>query len=85
MSVNRCVCLNVLFEELLELHEQGLTFTEIRDRTGCGSGCGSCLPYCRLALATGAASVPILRGRDLARAWQVDPDADLGAPADARA
>ncbi|MCA9305084.1 MAG: hypothetical protein KDA16_01015 [Phycisphaerales bacterium] len=77
MSVDRCVCVNVSFAEMLELREQGLTFAEIRDQTGCCSGCGMCQPYCRLALATGAESIPILRGRDLARAWQADPDAGL--------
>lgn len=75
MTVDRCVCLNVPFSEMLSLRAQGVTFTEIQERTGCCSGCGMCEPYVRLALATGKAELPVLRGRDLARAWAVDPDA----------
>lgn len=79
MTVDRCVCMNVSFVEMHELRAEGLTFAEIRERTGCCSGCGACIPYCRLALATGEPSVPVMRGRDLARAWQANPDAGLAA------
>ncbi len=75
MSVDRCVCMNVPFSEMLELRAQGLSFADIRERTGCCSGCGMCEPYVRVALATGRTELPVLRGRELARAWEVDPDA----------
>jgi bacterioferritin-associated ferredoxin len=67
--VDRCVCRNVLFAEALRLNrETGADFDEIRRRTGCGSGCGMCVPYLRVALATGRARLPVMSEAELRRA-----------------
>lgn len=59
--VDRCVCFKVTFAELLRLRaESGADFALLRERTGCGRGCGLCEPYVRAALATGRARFPVL-------------------------
>ncbi len=59
--VDRCVCLKVTFAELLRLRaETGAGFEKLQERTGCGRGCGLCVPYVKAALATGRARLPVL-------------------------
>ncbi|MBL0926390.1 MAG: hypothetical protein IBJ11_01900 [Phycisphaerales bacterium] len=74
MAVDRCVCVNVLFQELLELHrEHGLGFDELVDRTGCCTGCTSCEPYVKVMLRTGKTYLPILNAEEADRVlheWQ---------------
>lgn len=66
MAVDRCVCHEVSFRELLSLHrEQGLSFEELKLRTGCCTGCGTCEPYVRLTLETGRVVHPVLDGREV--------------------
>lgn len=77
MSVTRCICRNVSFAEILALHAKGLTLAQIKDRTGCAGGCGTCEPYIRLAIVTRTADLPVLTGRRLADAARLDPDAVL--------
>ncbi|MBL9033038.1 MAG: (2Fe-2S)-binding protein [Phycisphaerae bacterium] len=56
-----CVCRHVPFEAILRLRDQGVTDErELQRRTGFGTGCGTCVPYVRLALATGHGRLPIL-------------------------
>lgn len=74
MTVNRCVCLNVYFSEILDLHARGLTLTQIKEQTGCCGKCGNCEPYIRLAIVTGQTHFPLLTGRRLAEARRLDPD-----------
>lgn len=66
--VDRCVCHNVTFAELLRIHrETGADLAELRRRTGCGTGCGMCVPYIRVALTTGRERLPVMHapvGRD---------------------
>lgn len=63
------MCRGVLFAEALRLkRETGATEEEIRQRTGCGSGCGMCVPYLRVALATGRARLPVMSEGELKRA-----------------
>ncbi|MBC7835649.1 MAG: hypothetical protein H7Y88_11200 [Phycisphaerales bacterium] len=61
MAVNRCVCLDLPFVELLELaRREGLGFDELSRRTECCTGCGLCEPYVRVALRTGKTDLPVL-------------------------
>ncbi|MEQ8843707.1 MAG: hypothetical protein RIB58_02545 [Phycisphaerales bacterium] len=66
VRVERCVCFNQPFTELLRLsREEGLSHAELSDRTGCCTGCGMCKPYVRVVLSTGRTSIPLMNGRDL--------------------
>lgn len=47
--VNRCDCINKTFEELLVYG----SFEEAQRKTGAGLECEGCIPYLKLALATG--------------------------------
>jgi bacterioferritin-associated ferredoxin len=66
--VDRCVCHQVLFAELLRVHrEMGADLEELRKRTGCGTGCGLCIPYIKVALATGRERLPVMSDAELKR------------------
>lgn len=58
--VNRCVCHEVPFWAIAALAKQGKTFEQIREATHCCQGCGTCEPYVRRVIATGATSLPLL-------------------------
>ena len=60
--VHRCLCFNHTFGDLKRLAEEhGLTTVQqITERTGCGSGCGLCLPYLDLVLRTGQTAFAVL-------------------------
>jgi bacterioferritin-associated ferredoxin len=59
--VRRCICYNLRFEELKQLAQrEGLSYEQLSERTGCGTGCGMCEPYVRLVLKTGRTDLPIL-------------------------
>jgi len=61
MSVNRCVCHELSFADLLEQADaRGLDFAGLRTLTGCSTGCGLCEPYVRLMLHTRRVSFPVL-------------------------
>lgn len=54
LSIDRCVCRNRRFEELLPLARAGRWGLEkLALETGCGDQCGLCRPYLRRMLATG--------------------------------
>jgi len=43
--MTRCECLEIAFEAIAErMSREGLSFDEIRQRTGCGSVCTACVP-----------------------------------------
>lgn len=66
--VNRCICHDVTFAELRALAARiGGGFEEVSGRTGCGTGCGLCVPYIRLMLRTGQTVFPVLRPADFER------------------
>ena len=60
-AVNRCVCMNVTFEELRAWADaRGVRDIEpLRERFGCGRGCSLCVPYIRAMLTTGRASFAV--------------------------
>lgn len=61
MAVTRCICSNISFEELLDIARSApCDFEELQRRTGCGEGCGTCIPYLLLTLETGITNHPIL-------------------------
>lgn len=61
MAVDRCICHNVTFAELKKLADGGVRdLDELSNRTGCGTGCGMCIPYIRVMLATGIPDLPVL-------------------------
>jgi bacterioferritin-associated ferredoxin len=54
MKIDRCVCEDKRFEELLALaRAHDLDLRELAEREGCGTHCGWCVAYLRRALATG--------------------------------
>jgi hypothetical protein len=54
MRIDRCVCENKLFGELVEIaRREGLSVKAHAAREGCGTHCGLCVAYLRRALATG--------------------------------
>lgn len=54
LHIDRCVCRNRLFAELLPLVEAAAWgLPALMRATGCGEQCGLCLPYLRRMLATG--------------------------------
>lgn len=64
--VNRCVCMDVPFAELIRLQrEAGADLAELQRKTRCGQGCGLCLPYIKVALMTGQPRLPVLSDSDL--------------------
>lgn len=68
MAVDRCICHEVTFAELVRLSRQtGAGFDELSRRTGCGTGCGLCVPYVQIALKTGRTSLPVMSGAELRR------------------
>ena len=63
--VNRCICHDVTFAELRVLAKRvGPDLAELSRRTGCGTGCGCCVPYIRLMLATGQVDFPVMSPQD---------------------
>ena len=60
--VHHCLCFEHTFGDLKRLaEEQGLTtVTQTTERTGCGSGCGLCVPYLELMLQTGETAFAVL-------------------------
>lgn len=74
MPVTRCVCHDVTFAELKALTpEVGADLDALATRTGCGTGCGTCIPYIQLMLRTGRTEFPVLTGAQLAAALRPDP------------
>lgn len=59
--VDRCVCHQVTFADLIRLHrETGASLEQLQQLTHCGTSCGMCLPYIRVALATGRVRLPVM-------------------------
>jgi NAD(P)H-nitrite reductase large subunit len=59
--VDRCVCHNVSFVELLRLHrETGADVGRLQELTKCGTSCGMCLPYIRVVLTSGRVRLPVM-------------------------
>lgn len=68
MRVTRCVCRGLSFATLLaDARASGLTLDQIMDSTGCGTGCGLCLPYLLKALRTGDAEQEVLSAAEFDR------------------
>ena len=61
MHVNRCVCHNVQFRDLLKLSERigRSDLDALQDKTQCGRGCGLCIPYIQVAMRERLARVPL--------------------------
>jgi hypothetical protein len=81
--VDRCICKRLTFKYLLEasktLVQPGpdgkptVAVHALADKTGCGMGCGMCVPYLLVALKTGKPRVPIMTVQDFEK--------QLGSPA----
>ena len=71
VAVNRCVCRNISFRRLLELHvSEGMSLDQIMDQTGCCTGCTTGEPYVRLTLMTGETDHPVLTPREIGQISQ---------------
>lgn len=61
MAVNRCVCHEITFARLIDMaRRDDMTLADLQKATGCGTGCGTCVPYIEIALKSGIADLPIL-------------------------
>lgn len=61
MAVDRCICHNLRFSDLFALaRREALDAEALSARTGCGTGCGLCVPYIVLMLQTGRTDFPVL-------------------------
>lgn len=63
MAVDRCICMNLTFRELLEeARRRGLgeDVRALSDLTGAGTSCGTCVPYLQIVLKTGHTNLPVL-------------------------
>ncbi len=60
MAVDRCICRDVPFMRIAALRAAGRTLAQVREETGCGTGCTLCEPYVRLTMETGRTSFPVL-------------------------
>lgn len=69
MAVDRCYCHQVTFAALKELSARtGPDLDALSNATGCGTGCGLCIPYIRVMLKTGQTDLPVLSPTDIERA-----------------
>lgn len=67
LPVTRCVCLELEFADLLRLaRSMDMGFEALRAWSGCCTGCGTCEPYVRLMLETGATAFAVLSPADAA-------------------
>ena len=57
--VNRCVCLDCSFSEIIARHNSGQSLSDIVKETGCGTNCGMCQPYIKLAILTNKSKLDI--------------------------
>ncbi|MCE7974528.1 MAG: hypothetical protein DYG92_09460 [Leptolyngbya sp. PLA1] len=68
MRVTRCVCRGLSFATLLaDARAGGLSLDQLVESTGCGTGCGLCLPYLLKALRTGEAEQGVLSAAEFDR------------------
>lgn len=68
MAIDRCYCRQLLFRDLKEVAlATGADLDQLCEKTGCGTGCGLCLPYLRVMLATGKTDLPVLSMADVER------------------
>ena len=60
--VDRCVCCERTFTELLEVARScgAETVEDLQRSVEFGTGCGTCVPYVRIVLATGRTTLPLL-------------------------
>ncbi len=90
MAVTRCICRNVTFAEFLaraksrggqavEAQNSSEWFTLLQDDTGLGTGCGTCIPYARVALRTGVCDLPVMTSDDFEQALSETPSAQAAA------
>jgi bacterioferritin-associated ferredoxin len=78
--VDRCICKRTTFKQLIEIARSvaspdgnvNMTLHALADQTGCGNGCGMCVPYMLVALRTKQPRVPIMSEREFEK--------HLGAP-----
>lgn len=74
MAVTRCVCrevpLSVVARAAEAMRAAGIdvTLDALSDRTGAGTGCGTCRPYMARAALTGAGAFPVM-GTAEGEAW----------------
>lgn len=68
LPVTRCVCMELEFADLLRLARTlDMDFDALRAWSGCCTGCGTCEPYVRLMLETGATAFAVLSPEDAAK------------------
>ncbi len=77
MSVDRCICRNVLFRDLLvAARATGADLARLQEDTAIGTGCGMCVPYAMAALRTGKPRVPVMSDAEFDRllgaGWRED-------------
>jgi len=60
--VDRCVCCERMFSELYDVARSSgaRTVEELQQVVEFGTGCGTCIPYVEIVLATGQTVLPLL-------------------------
>lgn len=67
LPVTKCVCHDLEFAALKDLaRAMDFDFEKLRAWSGCCTGCGTCEPYVRLMLKTGATRFAVLSAQDAA-------------------
>lgn len=68
MTIDSCFCRGLRFDELYALAgREGLDARELRDRTGCGTACGLCVPYIVVMLKKGRTDLPLMDEKEFLR------------------
>ena len=72
MGVNRCICHDVPFTDLWAMLQDDPkpTLHELARRTGCGTGCGMCVPYIKRMMESGETDLPVMSREEFLRAAQ---------------
>jgi bacterioferritin-associated ferredoxin len=69
----------VTFARLKEIADHcGYDFDQLADQTGCGRGCGLCVPYVRLTLRHGTTAWPVLGAAEFRALISAPPQAPAG-------
>lgn len=79
--VDRCVCHQVPFTHVRELHARGLSLEQIAQQTRCGTGCGLCQPYLAIVCATGRTRMGLMNPAQIAAVLAAARTASVGAVA----
>ena len=65
--VERCICFDVAFDDILSMFESGQDLGQIHTKTGFGARCSLCVPYVIRCLQIKNPTLPVLWSEDFRR------------------